>query len=358
MTEASVRALAFYLPQFHPTPENDAWWGTGFTEWTNVVRAKPLYHGHRQPRLPTDLGFYDLRVIDTQRAQARLAAEHGLHGFCYYHYWFHGKQVLNQPLENMLGDSDITLPFCLFWANERWTRTWSGKGDETLIEQAYSEEDANALAQHLCGIFRDPRYIKVNNRPVFIVYHPIQIPIWNIYVDVLRQRVREFGFDDIYLCMVLKHNRQKDHRDFDCDAMIEFPPSMAPDPQIAERRGRAMIEETLAAEFDGRISLQRRLMNGFMANSYEGQTVHRTVTIDFDTTARHGTRAALMPDASPEIYGRWLRRAVDDTKQRHTGDQRLMFIFAWNEWAEGAYLEPDEHYGNELLKKTKEVLIG
>ena len=356
MENASLKPVAFYLPQFHPIPENDEWWGKGFTEWTNVTRASPLFEGHRQPRLPTETGFYDLRVPEVRLHQEELASDHGIHGFCYYFYWFNGRRVLERPLQDKFSDQGADLPFCLFWANERWTRTWSFKGQDVLMEQTYSSEDAEALIQHLIPMFRDPRYIKVDGKPVFVVYHPIQINIWNTYEHVFRQRVAEAGFPGLYLCMVLKSKRQSNHQDFNCDAMIEFPPSMAP----GMKRMREVAEERYGDRFfephEGRLMLHRRLMQGFIKRKYEGQTVHRTVVTDFDNTARMGKQAMILPDAAPEVYGKWLRQACADTMERHQGDARLVFIFAWNEWAEGAYLEPDEHHGRAYLEMTRYTL--
>ncbi len=356
MVEIPVRALAFYLPQFHPTPENDQWWGTGFTEWANVVRAKPLFEGHRQPRLPTELGFYDLRVPEIRHQQATLAKDHGLHGFCYYFYWFHGRRILERPIDDMIADSTYDFPFCFFWANEGWTRTWTGKGEDVLIEQRYSEADAHALADYLVGIFGDNRYITIDGKPVFVVYHPVQIKLWPTYAAILRQRAKEAGFPDIYLCMVRKTVRQADHRDFGCDAAIEFPPSMTPDIAINRDRAKAKFGTSMQPGFDGDLRLYGHLMRNMSRADYPGQTVHKTVMIDFDTTARVGQRATVFPDASPELYARWLAFAGAETLARHSGDARLMFIFAWNEWAEGAYLEPDDDRGRTLLELTRKAL--
>ena len=167
MTDESVRAIAFYLPQFHPIPENDAWWGKGFTEWTNVAKARPLFRGHYQPHLPADLGFYDLRLPETREAQAELAREHGISGFCYYHYWFHGRRLLERPFQEVLESGRPKFPFCLCWANEPWSRRWLGEEQDILIAQTYSREDDEAHSEYLSSVFSDERYITVGNRPVF-----------------------------------------------------------------------------------------------------------------------------------------------------------------------------------------------
>ncbi|MGA1635803.1 MAG: glycoside hydrolase family 99-like domain-containing protein [Gemmobacter sp.] len=351
-----VRPIAFYLPQFHPVPENDAWWGKGFTEWRNVVRARPLFPGHRQPRLPADLGFYDLRVPEIRLEQARLARAAGLEGFCYYHYWFSGRKILERPIEEMAADPRCDLPFCLFWANERWTRTWNGKGDEVLIEQSYSAADAEALADYLIPFFTDPRYIRVDGRPVYVVYHPIQNPIWPAYAATLRRRAEAAGFPGLYLCMVRKTRRQADPREFGCDAAVEFPPSMGPD---AGRNRKRALEEwggQMPAEFGGELMHYDHFARRFPQIDYGAMVVHRTVQVDYDDTARRGLKARLYPDASPEAYARWLRASGTRTLREHAGEGRLMFIFAWNEWAEGAYLEPDLDRGARLIEVTRAVL--
>jgi hypothetical protein len=358
MTAFPVRTVAFYLPQFHPVPENDAWWGKGFTEWRNVVRARPLFPGHRQPRMPADLGFYDLRLPEIRHEQARLARAAGIEGFCYYHYWFSGRKILERPVEDMFADPRSDLPFCLFWANERWTRTWNGKDGEVLIEQSYSAADAEALADYLIPFFADPRYIRVNDRPVYVVYHPIKIPIWPLYAQTLRRRVAEAGMPGLYLCMARKSPRQADPRDFGCDAAIEFPPSMGPDQGRNRKRALAEFGPAMVPGFTGELLHYGHYARNFPQIAYPGMTVHRTVQVDFDNTARRGTAAMLYPDATPDAYARWLRATGERTLREHAGDARLMFLFAWNEWAEGAYLEPDLDQGTRLIELTRAVLDG
>lgn len=198
-----MRALCFYLPQYHPTAENDRWWGKGFTEWTNVAKARPLYRWHYQPHIPADLGFYDLRVPETRIAQASLARTYGIHGFCYYHYWFNGRMLLDRPFNEVLDSGKPDFPFCLCWANENWTRRWDGQDSEILIAQNYLEYDPSCHMDWLCRAFRDSRYIRVEGRPLFLVYNSPAIPDVKAVLESWRKSAHRNGIDDIFICSSL-----------------------------------------------------------------------------------------------------------------------------------------------------------
>ena len=222
-TKPRVRAIAFYLPQYHPTAENDQWWGTGFTDWTNVVRARPLFPGHYQPRLPADLGFYDLRLPEVREAQAELAREHGIYGFCYYHYWFHGKRLLERPFNKVLASGEPDFPFCLCWANENWTRIWDGLDEKVLIEQ-----DDRRHMRWLAQAFRDRRYIRIGDKPLFLVYRAARMPDPLQTATIWREEARKMGIGDIYLCRV--ESATGEHGDpqlIGFDAAVEFQPDWA-----------------------------------------------------------------------------------------------------------------------------------
>jgi GT2 family glycosyltransferase len=344
-----VRAIAFYLPQYHPIPENDAWWGKGFTEWTNVARAKPLFPGHRQPRVPADLGFYDLRLPEIREAQAELAVRHGLAGFCYYHYWFNGKRLLERPLLDVLALKRPAFPFCVCWANENWTRRWDGHDDQVLIRQQHSPEDDRLFLESLLPCFQDGRYIRVNGRPLLLVYRPQLLPDVARTIAIWRQLASEAGFGDLYLAAVQSFDAEwnVDPRPSGFDAAVEFPPHGLAVPMARPRgfRGAARF-------FDYEESAER-----FMMRPVPQYPLLRTVMPSWDNSPRRQERADIFLNASPEVYGRWLQTIVRQTRQLRFGDERLLFINAWNEWAEGNYLEPDHEHGHAYLEATARALV-
>jgi GT2 family glycosyltransferase len=343
-----VRAIAFYLPQFHPIPENDAWWGEGFTEWTNVTRAKPLFAGHAQPRVPADLGYYDLRLPEVRETQATLAARHGLAGFCYYYYWFNGKRLLERPLLDMVEQKRPDFPFCVCWANENWTRRWDGRADQVLIGQKHSPEDDRLFLESLLPCFADRRYIRVNGRPLLLLYRPHLLPDIARTTAFWRSAAREAGFGDLYLAAVESFGAawNADPRPWGFDAAVEFPPH-----GLAMRMARPSGSPRASHFFD-----YARSAEMFMARRLPAYPLLRTVMPSWDNSPRSRERAHVFLNGSPEVYGRWLQTMVRQTRELRFGEERLVFINAWNEWAEGNYLEPDQVHGHAYLEATARAL--
>jgi GT2 family glycosyltransferase/glycosyltransferase involved in cell wall biosynthesis len=349
-----VRAIAFYLPQYHPVPENNLWWGEGFTEWTNVARAKPLFRGHDQPKLPADLGYYDLRNPETQEAQAALARRFGVHGFCYYYYWFDGKKLLNRPIEQMLESGKPDFPFCVCWANENWSRNWDGQNKHVLLAQSYSPESNRALIHEFIRMMRDPRYIRHEGKPVLIVYRIRLIPDWLETASMWREECRRAGIGDIHLCAVRCGAEPLDGMpaDFGLDAFVMFPPHES----FGADKRRVVAD--LLKDFRGQIYGYDEAVDADLKrfdNAYPWP-VHRGVMLDWDNTARRNVEARIFTGASPARFRRWLAGVVEQEGRHNPGDQSLLFINAWNEWAEGTTLEPSQRFGRGYLAAVKSAL--
>jgi glycosyltransferase involved in cell wall biosynthesis len=342
--ERSVRLIAFYLPQFHPIPENDLWWGEGFTEWTNVAKAQPLFPGHYQPRLPADLGFYDLRLPEIRKEQADLAREHGIHGFCYYHYWFHGKRLLERPFEEVLRSGEPDFPFCLCWANEPWSRRWDGRPRDVLQPQSYSDADDIAHISWLIPALRDPRAIRIEGKPVFMVYQARDLPEPARTAETWRREVRKAGLEDIYLMTV------ETGWDADWDATQEgFDAKVLFMPQFSILRTTPRIP--VPGKENVHVYDYQKAWPILADPDPVPYTRYDTVFPSWDNSARAGNDAVVVHNSTPEAYEQWLRHAVAKVQQRPP-DQRMVFINAWNEWAEGAHLEPDLRYGSAYLEAT------
>ncbi len=348
-SEPRVRAIAFYLSQFHPIPENDGWWGPGFTEWSNVTRAQPNFDGHYEPHLPTELGFYDLRVPETREQQAALARAHGIHGFCYYYYWFAGKRLLERPIEEMRASGRPDFPYCFCWANENWTRRWDGADREILIAQNPSPADDEQLIRDLLAHFRDPRYIRVGGRPLFMVYRVGVLPDVRASAAIWRDICRREGIGELYLCAAKTYDTG-DPAQYGFDAVVEFPPhgvrTTPINPQV----------DVVNPDFKGQIIDYRRFVLDSLVRPDPPYRVHHTVMPGWDNTARRPNLALTFVNATPEIYELWLREIVARAVERQQSDEPLVFINAWNEWAEGAHLEPDRRYGRQFLLATRRAV--
>ncbi len=346
-----VRLIAFYLTQFHPIPENDRWWGKGFTEWTNVAKAPPRFSGHYQPHLPADLGYYDLRVREVMHEQIRMARSYGIDGFCYYYYWFSGHRLLERPLDAMLADPEADMPFCLCWANENWTRAWDAGNNEILIAQEYREDDDLEFIKSLEPYLRDPRYIRVNGAPLILVYRPQHLPDARAAVRVWRQYCRDAGIGEIHVASALTHGNW-DYRQFGFDAGVEFPPHNMKGPDFSRHVAFSTPWRGYMPDYSPIAELYLNRPRP------EGETVYRGVFPSWDNTARRGDNGVVILNGTPENYEFWLSETIRRTREELPEGQRLVFINAWNEWAEGCHLEPCRKYGHEFLAATLRAKAG
>lgn len=341
--------VAFYLPQFHAFPENDAWWGKGFTEWRNVTRALPQFEGHAQPRLPADLGFYDLRNPQVMRDQAQLAAEYGIGAFCFYYYWFSGRTLMEDPLRQWLADDSIDLPFCLCWANENWTRRWDGRDSEILIGQQHGAGDDLAFIAHVAPYLRDHRALKIDGRPMLLVYRPHLLPDPRATAQRWRQWCRDNSVGEIHLAYVQGFERPEP-REIGFDAAVEFPPNMS------NPRSLAAEQWLVNPDFAGDVRDWRELAREAATRPLPDYPLYPGVNPGWDNEPRRPGRGRIFLHASPRGYRDWLRATVHERLAAVPADRRLVFVNAWNEWAEGAVLEPDTRLGHAWLEATRAAL--
>jgi lipopolysaccharide biosynthesis protein len=353
-----LRFLAFYLPQFHPTVENDMWWGPGFTEWTNVAKANPLFRGHEQPDLPADLGFYDLRLPETRIAQAVLAAAHGVSGFCYFHYWFEGRRLLGRPFAEVLRSGEPDFPFCLCWANENWSRAWDGKSGEILVEQTYSAADDQRHIRWLCEAFADHRYVTVDGKPVFLVYRALRLPDARRTTDTWRAEAQRAGFEDLYLCAV--HGGRDQRRDpaaLGMDAAVQFAPFYGLKRRRHGRLARAAHRWFLRRSADAEPAIYEysTVVDDNLSVPVPLYTSYPCVSPGFDSSPRRPLGGATITVGStPDLYEHWLRRVVERFEPP-TPEENFVFVNAWNEWAEGNHLEPGRRWGRRYLEAHARV---
>ncbi|GGW48461.1 glycoside hydrolase family 99-like domain-containing protein [Alishewanella tabrizica] len=344
----AVRTICFYLPQFHAIPENDKWWGKGFTEWTNVKPAIPRFEGHYQPHVPhADIGYYNLLERDAQAKQIELAKQYGIEGFCYYLYWFSGQRLLEQPLDKMLADPTLDFPFCVCWANENWSRRWDGLENDLLMIQNYSPEDDLAFIANISKYLRDERYIRVNGKPLLLVYRPNLFPDMKATTKRWRDWCRKNGIGEIYLAYPQSFETV-DPAAYDFDAAIEFPPNNSKPPRITDEQ-KAVVDDFQTTVYDWRIFVER-------SDEYidPGYKLFRSATPSWDNTARKKNKGTVFHNSCPKLFERYLTNAFKETLlKRENPDERFVFINAWNEWAEGAHLEPDERYGYAWLQAVR-----
>lgn len=358
---SSLRAIAIHLPQFHAIPENDTWWGKGFTEWTKVKKATPIFKGHYQPHIPLDQNYYDLKKNEALCKQAELARKFGIHGFCFYHYWFSGKKMLEQPTERMLELGKPDFPFMFCWANENWTKAWAGYDNKVLMEQTYSEEDDYCHFEYLIPFFKDHRYIKIDDKPVFIIYRSDLIPDINARTHRWRQIVKSHGIKDLYLITVERYVLGHDPSGMGFDASMEFHPHSSLYPE--------RIKNDLFWKIFRKLDLQPRISKSriYRFSDYVKNAIKHVNNVSYkrfpglmpswDNTPRREKGGLVFLDSTPKLYSRWLEHIVDNFRP-YSPQENLLFINAWNEWGEGNHLEPCEKWRQSYLEETKELLKG
>ncbi|NRB37877.1 MAG: glycoside hydrolase family 99-like domain-containing protein [Pseudomonadales bacterium] len=358
-----VKKFCFYLPQFHTIAENDQWWGKGFTEWTNVRKTTPRFNGHRQPQIPTDLGFYDLKQPQVQEKQAELASQYGIDGFIYYHYWFHGKRMLHEPIDNVLQSGKPEFPFAFCWANETWTRAWDGLDKEILIEQTYSNSDHIEHIQFLLNCFKDERYIKIEGKPLFLIYRPNHMESLNFFVATLNIEAKKHGFPGIYLCGVkssFKSESELSETQHLYDGIIDFQPNAEDFPKPDDLFTKLVtalkvilpdsIYQTLKLKGKGnkRVNYKKLVEYKKQQSLDMHKKVFPCIFPSWDNSPRRDT-ATIIQNDDANLFKDWYQHAKKHA-ETYDEQEQLVFINAWNEWAEGCHLEPDTEMGHKFLQ--------
>jgi hypothetical protein len=343
-----VRVLAYYLPQFHPFAENNEWWGDGFTEWTNVLTAKPLFEGHYQPHYPADLGYYDLRLDGVQEKQIELAKSYGVSGFCYYYYWFSGKTLMTLPIDRHL-EQDYDIDFCLCWANENWSRRWDGSENDVLIGQSHKREDDVAFIRSCLKYFKSDRYIKINGAPLLQIYRVSLLSDPGETIKRWREIVKAEGFPDLHVSMVESFGLDQPYH-YGCDSSSQFPPhGLIGGNHVADVKD-------IDPDFTGNVYSYDEIVRAEMARPPAVHRRFRCAMPSWDNTSRKGVNANVFHGASPQVFETWLSYLIDHSRRHLAEGERIVFINAWNEWAEGAHLEPDRKNGHANLQAVRNAL--
>lgn len=372
-----AKIIAMYFTQLHPIQENNQWWGEGFTDWFNVKKARPLFDAHYQPRVPQGSSYYDQSNIETIRQQVELAKKHGIYGFCHYHYWFDGKQLLETPTNLMLQNKAIDFPFCLSWANETWSRRWDGNDHDILIQQSHpaTVESWSKHYDYLIKAWSDERAIKIEGKPVFIIYRPQKILQIDDMLVYWNERAKSEGLKGVYFIFQKQYAPTDDSCLKSFDAQFQFQPFEAIN--SADYSSASFFKHGLRRSIDRMPKHLQSFIWSFWARYGKSYTVHDYdkvwqqilcnclrspddvfpgAFVDWDNTARYGSRATIVHGATPQRFSYWLDKLVNECLVRRPADMRYVFLNAWNEWAESAYLEPDEKYGIEYLDAVRDVI--
>ncbi|BFT75370.1 glycoside hydrolase family 99-like domain-containing protein [Paenibacillus sp. P36] len=349
--KSDPKILAYYLPQFYPFKENDEWWGKGTTEWNNVSKAVPQYIDHYQPRIPGELGYYDLRLKENIFRQIELAKMYGIFGFCYYYYWFDGKRLLEKPLDMLVEDKDLDFPFCLCWANENWTRRFDGTNSDVIMCQPETIESYQEVIKDISRYMRDSRYIEVNGKKLLVIYRPSHIPDFDKVISYWRNYCLENGIGDIYIIAIKEHTADLDLLGKGFNGVGEFHPG------TVYRYCKDITNELnyIRNDFGGQVLDYRDLVENQKYFKYQTDKLYRSVMPMWDNTARRNNKGMIFEGASPKLYEKWLKDVLEESKNKDL-DDNIVFINAWNEWGEGTYLEPDKQFGYAYLQATKNAV--
>lgn len=356
-----LRFISIYLPQFHPIPENDKAWGKGFTEWTNVKKSKPLFKGHYQPHIPhKSVGYYDLSEPEVMIKQSELAKSYGLHGFAFYHYWFNGKRLLNLPVDNLLKTGKPNFPFYLIWANETWSRRWLGEEKEIILKQTYSKTDNIRHMQWLIEVFNDPRYIKINNRPVFVIYRPFDIPEVENFIETFKTICSKNNVKEPYLIASNSNTGVDDPRKLGFDGVLNFEPQLGILPFVLN--DKKLLSKFVNNLSHGIISNKLKVYDYAkakekMENRNFQYPYYPCSFVNWDNSPRRSNNGIVIKNGTPQLFAKHLLNSIDKfRKMRFSKEENLIMINSWNEWAEGNHLEPDAKYGFKYLQTLKEVI--
>jgi hypothetical protein len=373
---SATKLIAIYFPQLHPIPENDEWWGKGFTDWDNVKSASPQYDGHYQPRVPLNNNYYDQSTVETIRWQIDLAKQYGIYGFCHYHYWFDGKQLLETPTNLIMENKDIDFPFCLSWANETWSKRWDGRHHHILIEQTHppTREAWKKHYDYLIKAWKDPRAIKVDGKPVFVIYRPQRIQKIDEMLAYWRELARLDGLPGLYFIFQKQYELPTRLCLESFDGLFQFQPFEASNAPTFNKKSIRhsplfKIVRALPERYQGMLrGLRAKFVRELLLHDYDETWKHIIEVrpdkhldtypgafVDWDNTARYKKRATIYRGATPEKFAYWFSLLVESMPERKLSEN-FIFLNAWNEWSEGTYLEPDEKYGYQYLEVVKKVL--